>query len=98
NSETIRERARFLAGRLMDELPGQREKQIEELYLRALTRRPTAGETARALADIDKLIPSWADHLRSEKIAGPRQENVRWFSLASFCHAMLSAAEFAYID
>src|SRR5258707_1904845 len=29
NSEMIRERARFLAGRLMDELPRERRKQIE---------------------------------------------------------------------
>lgn len=98
NSEMIRERARFLAGRLMDEFPLQREKQIEQLYLRTLARRPTAHETAKALSDIDKLIPYWTDHLQSEQSAGPRQETARWSSLASFCHAMLSSAEFAFID
>ena len=98
NSETIRERARFLAGRLMDEFPGQRERRIERLYLRTLARRPTAGETAKALADIDKLVAFWTEHLQSEQSPGPRQENARWSALASFCHAMLSSAEFAYID
>ena len=39
--------------------PGQREKQIERLYLRTLARRPTAGETARALAGyVDNLNTS----------------------------------------
>ena len=98
NSEMIRERARFLAGRLMDEFPGEREKQIEQLYLRTLTRRPTSSETAKVLADIDKLIPYWAEHLQAEQSAGPRRENARWSALASFCHAILSSAEFAYID
>ena len=98
NSEMIRERARFLAGRLMDEFPANARSRSNELYLRALTRRPTASETAKALADIDKLIPYWAEHLQSEQIAGPRQENARWSALASFCHAILSSAEFAYID
>ncbi len=94
----IRERARFLAGRLMDEFPGQRERQIERLYLRTLARRPAPTETAKALTDIDKLTAFWTDHLQSEQSPGPRQENARWSALASFCHAMLSSAEFAYID
>ena len=98
NSEMIRERARFLAGRLMDEFPGLRERQVERLYLRTLARPPTADETAKALADIDKLVAFWTDHLQSEQSPGPRHENARWSALASFCHAMLSSAEFAYID
>src|SRR5206468_12672728 len=44
NSELIRERARYWAGRLIDEFGNDQEKQIEQIYLRALSRRPTAME------------------------------------------------------
>jgi hypothetical protein len=98
NSEAVRDRARFLAGRLVDEFPGQQVKQIESLYLRALARHPTSEETAKAVADLDQLTRYWQEHLIAKRAPGPRGETARWSALASLCHAVLSSAEFAYID
>jgi hypothetical protein len=98
NSEVIRKHARFWAGRLIDEFGQSEEKQIEQVYLRTLSRPPAAAETKQAIEDISKLTTYWEGHLESEKDEGPRRATARWSALASFCHAMLNSAEFAYID
>jgi hypothetical protein len=98
NSELIRERARYWAGRLIDEFGNDQEKQIEQIYLRALSRRPTATETKQAIQALPELAKHWDGYLESEKNEAPRAATAQWSALASFCHAMLSSAEFAYID
>lgn len=98
NSEMIRERARFLAGRLMDEHPVERAKQVESLYQRALARKPTPAESTAALADLDRLTTYWREHLDTKRSAGPREQDARWSALGSLCHAILSSAEFLYVE
>ena len=98
NSETLIEDARFLAGRLMDENPDNREQQVRALYQRVLSRPPTEGETARSLEDLSLLAVNWRPHLEKESFQGPRQTGARWYALASLAHALLNSAEFVYID
>jgi hypothetical protein len=98
NSDTIREHARYLAGRLIDQFPGDRARQVEQLYLAALARRPTAVEITKALEDLDKLARHWLAHLTARRSAAPRAGGAEWHALGSLCHAVLSSAEFAYID
>ena len=98
NSPTVRERARYLAGRLIDLFPNQPEKQIEEIYLRALSRRPTADETRKALSDVEALTKHWESYVETEKYDAPHAAAARWSALGDFCHAMLISAEFTYID
>ncbi len=98
NSEMIRERARFLAGRLIDEHPADRVRQVESLYQRALARKPSAAESAAALADLDRLTTYWREHLDTKRSAGPRELDARWSALGSLCHAILSSAEFLYVE
>ena len=98
NSAFMRDRARYLAGRLMDLHPGNLEAQVEDLYLRALGRRPSAKETAAARREIAELEPKWAAHLESERDDAPRKPGAQWAALADFCQAILISAEFSYID
>jgi hypothetical protein len=98
NGETAREHARYLAGRLIDEFPAGPEKQIEQMYLRVLSRRPTPEETRSALQDLTDLEGQWKQQLEEERLAAPRSYTARWSALSSFCHALLSSAEFLYID
>ena len=49
NGGTVRNHAQYLAGRLIDEYPDDKKKQIEQLYLRLYSRPPTTGESSRAL-------------------------------------------------
>ena len=45
NGDLLQQHSRYLAGRLIDEFGNDRAKQIRALYLRALSRPPTAKET-----------------------------------------------------
>jgi hypothetical protein len=98
NGETVRGHARYMAARLIDEFPDDREKQIEQLYLRALTRQPSAEEVASGLATLDKLAGEWRGHLDNKNDDAPRQFTARWSALGSLTHALLSSAEFLYVD
>ena len=98
NGDTVRDHSRYLAGRLMDAFPGNRGKQIEQAYLRSLSRPPSEEEIAAALASLDELTRHWTQHLESENHDEPRAARARWLALGSFCRAMLSSAAFLYAD
>ena len=98
NSDLLQQHSRYLAGRLIDEFGNDREKQIRALYLRALSRPPTAKETLQATSEIDALTKQWMAHLAQEKSDAPVMSTAEWRALADFCKAMLSSAEFLYVD
>ncbi|MFN0169199.1 MAG: DUF1553 domain-containing protein [Bryobacteraceae bacterium] len=98
NSETIRSHARYLAARLIDRHGERLAGAIEELYLRALSRRPEPAEIQRALATLRTLEQHWSSHLEAEHDPGPRAATARWYALGDICHTVLNSAEFVYVD
>ena len=98
NSPVVIEHARYLAGRLLDEYSDNPARQIEEVYLRTVSRQPSAQESARAAAAIDKLEREWRAHLQEQKATAPHALTARWNALGDFVHAMLNSAEFIYVD
>ena len=98
NGDTARGHGRYLAGRLMDQHPGDRNEQIEQLYLRALTRLPSSQEVQAALATMDDFDTHWRGHLDTENHSAPRAFTAQWHALGSLTHAVLSSAEFLYVD
>ena len=98
NSPIVIEHARYLAGRLLDEWGGNAARQVEEVYLRTVSRQPTAQEATRAVSAIEKLEHEWRAHLQEQKATAPHALTARWNALGDFVHAMLSSAEFIYVD
>jgi hypothetical protein len=98
NSDLLQQHSRYLGGRLIDEFGNDREKQIRAFYLRALSRPPTPQETQRAKGDIEVLTKQSMEHLAKEKIDAPLKWTAGWMAFADFCKAMLSSAEFLYVD
>jgi mono/diheme cytochrome c family protein len=98
NSEVVRARARYWAGRLIDEYGNDQPKQIEQIYLRAYARRPTSEEIRLAVADLAELEKQWDIHLKNEKSDAPRAGAVQWAALTDLCQASLGSPEFNYID
>ncbi|MBM3795366.1 MAG: DUF1553 domain-containing protein [Acidobacteria bacterium] len=98
NSAVVIEHARYLAGRLIDEFGADTVRMVEQVYLRALSRPPSAQETARGEAAIAKLDRTWRAHLDEQKSTAPHAATARWHAVGDFVHAILSSAEFIYVD
>ncbi len=98
NGDAVLEHARYLAGRLIDEHPGQSEEQVAAAYERILSRPPSAEEVRLASSDLSTLESHWAAHLDNTRHVGPRRDAARWMALGSLSHALLNSAEFLYID
>jgi hypothetical protein len=98
NSPVVLEHARYLAGRLLDDFPNDAKTQLEQIYLRTVSRKPADTEIARAEKAIATLEREWLAHLGDQKVTAPRAYTARWHALGDFVHAMLSSAEFIYVD
>ena len=98
NSQLVRLSARHMAGRVIDAVGEDPSRQIERVYLLALSRTPTAGEAATAEEALRQLTLEWKRHLEVEVPAEPVASQARWLALASVCHTFLNAAEFLYVN
>ena len=97
NSEVVRENARYFAGRVIDAVGEDVEKQEERVYLVALARRPSEEERKKGAEEIGELARHWREHMEKEVPAEPKDGRARWEALATFCHAILNSAEFIYV-
>lgn len=90
--------ARFMAGRVIDEASGDPARQVEAVYLRAYSRRPTPAELVLGLTAIADFRKEWPARLAADHSDAPRAANAEWLGLANYCHAILNSAEFTFID
>jgi hypothetical protein len=98
NSDQIWEFARYMAGRIIDEAGPDRGRQVEQVFLRALSRPPTASETRESLAALEQLVGKWPERLKQDKQDAPIEPTANWLSLAGLCHTVINSAEFLFID
>ena len=98
NSEMIRKSSRYMAGRVIDTVGEDVAKQVERVYLAALSRPPSALESDRAESTLRNLAREWMKHLEEEVPAEPRRAQSQWLALATLSHTVLNSAEFLYID
>jgi len=98
NSEMLREGSRYFGGRVMEEVGDDVDKEIDQVYLTALSRWPTRDERNLGRQALRDLTKYWLEHLEKDIPAKPRPAKARWLALANFCHTILNSAEFIYID
>jgi len=98
NSAMTWELSRYLAGRAIDQAPGDVGKQIEILYLRTFTRRPTLEEITLGRQSLEAFRKQWSEKLDKENGAEPRSSSGTWLATANYVHALLNSAEFSFID
>ncbi len=91
NNGMVRELAMAFAERLENEVPADREKQIERIYKIALSRPPSAEETKFALETLNQLTKEWQSVLKEESTANRR-------ALANYCHVIMNSAAFMFVD
>jgi len=93
NDTTVRNLAGHFADRVLREAGENLERQVERVSLVALSRRPSAAETEIGLDALTKLRAEWGRHLPPAR----KDETARQ-SLKTYCHTMMNAAMFLYID
>ena len=74
------------------------EKEVEQIYFRVLSRRPTPKETEVALEGLQTLTKQWLAHLEAANEDAPTTYTARWRALGDLCQTILTSAEFAYVD
>ena len=90
--------ARFMAGRVMDEAGDDRNKQIENVYLRTYSRPPTVAELTIGKQAIAQFAREWPARLATDNAETSHAASAQWLALANYCHALLNSAEFSFID
>ena len=98
NSDLVRESARFLAGRVIDEAGDDARAQVERAYLAALGRPATPDEARAGAEALEGLARAWRDKIMKEAAAEPKKPKIEWMALSAFCHTLLNSAEFLYVD
>ena len=90
--------ARYMAGRVIDDAAGDVAKEIELVYLRAFSRRPSDKEARLGAESIAEFRKQWPERLAADNGDQPRTAAASWLALANYCHALLNSAEFSFID
>ena len=98
NSELVTESAQYFAGRVMDAVGEDPGKQVEWVYLTALSRRPSAEERQLGQKAIEDLTRYWLEHLEREVPPEPKRAKAQWSALGTFCYTILNSPGFIYID
>jgi hypothetical protein len=105
NSELVLDYARAFAGRVLRDNPhGEAEQAIRDGYRLAFSRNPDAGEIAQSSRFIDRQeAMAAARRTAGEPVLLPHGfpkflEPARAAAMVDFCHALLNASEFLYVD
>jgi hypothetical protein len=99
NNATIHKLTEHFAARVQNEAGDDPAKQIERVYLTALSRLPSSDEAELALATLAELTDHWSKRLAgAADPAETSQNEASLRALSSFCHTILNSAEFLYVD
>jgi hypothetical protein len=98
NGGQLWEHARYMAGRVIDEVGQARENQVNQVYLRALSRPPSVFEMRESLAALEELTRQWPTRLERDHVETPKQATANWLALAGLCHTVLNSANFIFVD
>ena len=96
NNAMIDKLAGYLAHRVRKETGSNLSRQVETVYLIALSRPPEVRERRIGEEALRQLTEFWKEHLarqNSEQDFNPAEQ-----ALATYCHAILNSASFLYID
>ncbi|MBI1356564.1 MAG: DUF1553 domain-containing protein [Acidobacteria bacterium] len=98
NGSDVWQHSRYMAGRIIDEVGVDAGEQVDALFLRAFSRKPTAQEKQDSLEGLEEFARLWPARLEKDQESAPTVWTARWLALASLCHTVLNSAEFSFID
>jgi mono/diheme cytochrome c family protein len=96
NNGMVQHLSESFARRVSREGGADPAKQIERVYLIALSRLPSEEEKKLGLASLQELTREWTDH---QAASSKRDDSAAALSaLTAYCHAMVNSAAFLYVD
>jgi len=96
NNGMVEQLAAEFAKRVRRSAGGQPTRQIDAVYLIALSRTPTAEEKKLGLEALEALADEWEKQLSTAGILDRDAAELK--ALATYCHAILNSAAFLYVD
>ncbi len=99
NSQLVAEHAKTLAGQLLEigdegdvkDNGSTDERRVHSLYRRVLSRPPTAAETQRAIAYVNRMRQALESH-------GEEAATIRLVAWHSLCRAVIASNEFLFVE
>ena len=102
NNGYMREYAQVFAGRLEQEAGKDVEAQVERAFELCFARSPSLSEVSSAVAFVQAQTAHYKENpAKFERVLGPAPTSpapATTLGLAAFCHALMSANEFLYVD
>jgi mono/diheme cytochrome c family protein len=92
NNARIAMLAERFAKRVSDDVGSEPAAQVDRVYWIALGRGPTSNELDVGVGALKQLSAEWAKNGKLDPAAGHQE------ALASYCHAIVNAAGFLYVD
>jgi hypothetical protein len=94
NNGMVEQLATEFAKRIRRDAGGYPARQVEAVYLIALSRAPTAEEKKLGVESLEALADVWEKQLSGESV----RETAELKALATYCHAIMNSAAFLYVD
>jgi hypothetical protein len=91
NNGMVYRLAEDFAARVSREAGADQAKQIEKVYLIALSRPPSDEEKDIGVRALGKFADRWGTSKRDRETAGQK-------ALTTYCHAIMNSAGFLYVD
>lgn len=92
NNKMIHDLSVAFAERVKKAAGSDRQAQVKQTYLIALSRTPSQAELDLSLRYLDKLTSQWKQEQPEKTAEAPQR------ALENFCHAVINLAAFIYID
>jgi hypothetical protein len=98
NSDLVRESARRFAAGIVEAVGKDPDRQIERIYLAALTRPPTSTELTAARAWLADVAGHALEPGGEHPAAGAQPGRADHLALTALAHVLLNSAEFLYVN
>ncbi|MBP90237.1 MAG: hypothetical protein CMJ64_26600 [Planctomycetaceae bacterium] len=98
NNGMVRELSLAFAKRIEDEIPSDRNTQVDRVFEIALSRQPSDEERQEAVRTIGELTVHWKKIEQEQTEKTENEESAETKALANFCHVVMNSAEFLFVD
>jgi hypothetical protein len=95
NSGMVQQLAGDFVRRVVHDAGADPAKQIDRVYLIALSRPPTDEEKRIGLDALEQFAEKWAKQTGGDE---PDKERIRLKALTTYCHTIMNSAAFLYVD